>query len=203
MARVNKDGFRNTSRLRQVRRLLAGAAVALIACQISLFAQENQALLRHSTTDTILAPLSDTIVAPLSDVLRGEGVPAALDRLEVGPRRRVAAGEGLAQRSAPSSPRGGWAARHPVLLGTLIGAGVGSVWQASACRGSSCNVGIAGLVGAGSGAYGGLVVSAIQKARRQQPVDRGTKIGLAMGAVGAAAGAFLACYGAGGCGGVS
>ena len=117
MARVNKDGFRNTSGLRQVRRLLAGAAVALIACQTPLFAQENQALLRHSTTDTI--------VAPLSDVLRGEGVPAALDRLEVGPRRRVAAGEAIAQRSAPSSPRGGWAARHPVLLGTLIGAGVG------------------------------------------------------------------------------
>ena len=193
MARVSKDGFR-TSGLRHERRILVAAAVVLIGCQTPLFAQENQALLRHSTTDTI--------VPPLSAVLRGEGVPAALDRLEAGPRKRRAAGDGVAQRPAPSS-RGGWAARHPVLLGALIGAGVGSVWQAGACRGSSCNVGIAGFVGAGSGAYGGLVVSAIQKARAQQPVERRTKIGLAVGAVGAAAGAFLACYGAGGCGGVS
>jgi hypothetical protein len=194
MARVSRDGFRTTRGLRHGRRLLAGAAVALIFCQTPLFAQENKILVPDSTTDTI--------VPRLSDVLRGEGVPAALDRLKVGPRRRVAAGDSVAQRSS-SSPRGGWVARHPVLLGTLIGAGVGSVWQAGTCRGSSCNVGIAGLVGAGSGAYAGLIVSATQKARRQQPVDRRTKIGIAAGAVGAAAGAFLACYGAGGCGGVS
>lgn len=195
MARVSRDGCRTTRGLRHGRRLLAGAAVALIAWQTPLFAQEHKILVPDSTTDTI--------VPPLSDVLRGEGVPAALDRLEVGPRRRVAAGDSVAQRSSPSSPRGGWVARHQVLLGTLIGAGVGSAWQAGTCRGSSCNVGIAGLVGAGSGAYAGLIVSAIQKARRQQPVDRRTKVGIAAGAVGAAAGAFLACYGAGGCGGVS
>ena len=195
MARVRRGGFGHTSGLQQGRRFLVGAAVALMASQAPVFAQQNTALVRDST--------ADTIVPPLSDVLRGGGVPAALDRFEVGPRRRVATADSVAQRSAPSSPRGGWVVRHPVLLGALIGAGVGSVWQAGTCRGSSCNVGIAGLVGAGSGAYGGLIVSAIQKARRQQPVDRRTKIGLAAGAVGAAAGTFLACYGAGGCGGVS
>jgi hypothetical protein len=94
-------------------------------------------------------------------------------------------------------------ARNPVLLGTLIGAAGGAVWQASACGGISCNVGTAGLVGAGVGAYGGLVASAIQKARAKQPVSRGMKIGIAAGAIGAVGGAWLACYAAGGCGGAS
>jgi hypothetical protein len=64
-------------------------------------------------------------------------------------------------------------------------------------------VGVAGLVGAGSGAYGGLIVSAIQKAKRKQPVGKGMKFGIAAGAIAGVAGTFLACYGAGGCGGVS
>jgi hypothetical protein len=94
-------------------------------------------------------------------------------------------------------------ARHPVILGTLIGAAGGAVWQASACGSISCNVGTAGLVGAGVGAYSGLVASAIQKARAKQPVSRSLKIGIAAGAIGAVGGAWLACYAAGGCGGVS
>ena len=44
MARVSRDGFRTTRGLRHGRRLLAGAAVALIACQTPLFAQENKIL---------------------------------------------------------------------------------------------------------------------------------------------------------------
>jgi hypothetical protein len=102
---------------------------------------------------------------------------------------------------APAQRRG--PGRHPVLLGTLIGAAGGAVWQASRCGGVSCNIGTAGLVGAGVGAYSGLIVSAVQKARAKEPVSRGAKIGLVAGAVAATVGVVLACYGAGGCGGAS
>lgn len=100
-------------------------------------------------------------------------------------------------------PRRASVGRHPVLLGAAVGAAGAAVWQASVCKGSSCNTGTAALVGAGVGAYTGLVVSAVQSARAGRPVPRRTKIGLAVGAIGAVAGGWLACYGAGGCGGVS
>ena len=109
----------------------------------------------------------------------------------------------LATQSSPAASRGTWVGRHPILLGTVIGASTGLVWQSAACSGSSCKPGVAALVGAGAGAYGGLIASAIGKAAKKQPVSRGTKIGIAAGAVSAVVGAFLACYGAGGCGGVS
>jgi hypothetical protein len=109
----------------------------------------------------------------------------------------------LAQSPAASSPRQSPLGRHPILLGTAIGAAGAAVWQASACGGSSCNTGTAALVGAGVGAYTGLVVSAVQSARAGRPVSRRVKVGLAVGALGAVAGGWLACYGAGGCGGSS
>jgi hypothetical protein len=59
------------------------------------------------------------------------------------------------------------------------------------------------LVGAGAGAWGGLVASALHKARAGEKVGVGTKIGIAAGAVGIIVLPLLACYGAGGCGGVS
>jgi len=110
---------------------------------------------------------------------------------------------GPAPGALSAAARQSWVGRHPVLTGALIGAGGGFAWQASACHGPSCKLCVATAVGAGVGAYGGLVVSAIRKARSKQPVGKGTKIVIAAGAIGAVAGAFLACYGAGGCGGVS
>ena len=109
----------------------------------------------------------------------------------------------LEQSPAASSPRQSPLGRHPILLGTAIGAAGAAVWQASACGGSSCNTGTAALVGAGVGAYTGLVVSAVKSARAGRPVSRRVKVGLAVGALGAVAGGWLACYGAGGCGGSS
>jgi hypothetical protein len=109
----------------------------------------------------------------------------------------------LTQGPLATAPGRSSVGRHPVLLGAGIGAAGAAVWQASACKGSSCNVGTAALVGAGAGAYTGLVVSAWQSARAGRPVSRRAKIGLAVGAIGAVAGGWLACYGAGGCGGVS
>jgi hypothetical protein len=109
----------------------------------------------------------------------------------------------LTQGPLATAPGRASAGRHPVLLGAGIGAAGAAAWQASACKGSSCNTGTAALIGAGVGAYTGLVVSAVQSARAGRPVRRRTKIGLAVGAIGAVAGGWLACYGAGGCGGVS
>jgi len=109
----------------------------------------------------------------------------------------------LNQSPAVSAPRQSPLGRHPILIGTAIGAAGAAVWQASACEGSSCNTGTAALVGAGVGAYTGLVVSAVQSARAGRPVSRRVKMGLAVGALGAIAGGWLACYGAGGCGGSS
>jgi len=104
---------------------------------------------------------------------------------------------------APARPRGNWSGRHPVLLGTMIGAGSLGAWEAIACGGHSCHVGTAALVGAGAGAYGGVIASAIQRARRHEPVGRGRKIALVGGAVGGAVAVFVACFAAGGCGGAS
>jgi hypothetical protein len=109
----------------------------------------------------------------------------------------------LAQRPPVTAPGRSSLARYPVLLGAGIGAAGAAAWQATACRGSACNTGTAALVGAGVGAYTGLVVSAVQSALAGRPVSRRVKIGLAVGAIGAVGGGWLACYGAGGCGGVS
>jgi hypothetical protein len=59
------------------------------------------------------------------------------------------------------------------------------------------------LAGAGVGAWGGLIADAIHKARAKEKVGIGQKIGIAAGAVAVIALPLLACYGAGGCGGVS
>ena len=130
---------------------------------------------------------------------------------------RVADASPIEQRSAPiadaiarlsqsptaSAHHRSFVGRHPVLLGMGIGAAGAAVWQASACKSSSCNTGTAALVGAGVGGYVGLVVSAVQSMRAGRPVSRRVKVGLAVGTIGAVAGGWLACYGAGGCGGTS
>ena len=58
----------------------------------------------------------------------------------------------------------------------LIGGGSLAVWEAARCKGPSCKRGTAALVGAGAGAYGGLIASAIDRVRSKQPVGRGHKI---------------------------
>ena len=128
---------------------------------------------------------------------------AAVDPLEQTSAPIAASVARLTQAPVATAPGRSFVGRHPVFLGTGIGAAAAAVWQTSACRRSACNTGAAALVGAGVGAYTGLVVSAVQHARAGRPVSRRVKIGLAAGAIGAVAGGWLACYGAGGCGGVS
>jgi hypothetical protein len=185
--------------------LPACVIVVLVVSSGSALAQDRTAR-ETVVTDaavTPIPPVGDSVVS-LRRVLRGLGA----GRPEVGSIGGSLAGfhhDAARARQAPAagSPQGRWSGRHPVLLGTLIGAGGGMLWEAAACRGPSCKVGVAGLLGAGAGAYSGLVVSAIHTARLKQPVGTKTKIGIAAGAIGGAVGAFLACYGAGGCGGVS
>jgi len=114
------------------------------------------------------------------------------------------AGPRLRPALAPQSPpRPGWAGRHPVILGTLIGAGGGAVLSRTSAVGGANHDPRVAFVGAGAGAWGGLVASAVKKARAGEKVGLGAKIGIAAGAIGIVVLPLLACYGAGGCGGVS
>jgi hypothetical protein len=110
----------------------------------------------------------------------------------------------LTQTPGPQTTQSSsWVVRHPVVTGTLIGVGGGAALSRSRAFGGANHDPRAMLVGAGAGAWGGLVASAIHKARAREKVGVGTKIGIAAGAVGIIVLPLLACYGAGGCGGVS
>jgi hypothetical protein len=110
------------------------------------------------------------------------------------------AGKTLGQSSGPVPEEPGWIVRHPVIAGTLIGTGGGlALSRVDAIGGVNHDPRVA-LIGAGAGAWGGLVASAVHKARAKEKVGVGTKIGLAAGAVSLIVLPVLACYGAGGCG---
>lgn len=111
-------------------------------------------------------------------------------------------GGGINQQSTARA-NANWFARHPVVVGTLIGAGGGAVLSRVDAIGGANHDPAVILVGAGAGAWGGLVASAIQKSRAKKPVSRGTKIGILAGAVALVIVPVVACYGAGGCGGSS
>lgn len=113
-------------------------------------------------------------------------------------------GARLAQGSAQvPKPRESWMVRHPVIVGTLIGTGVGAALsQTDAIGGANHDPAVA-LIGAGAGAWGGLIASAVHKARTGQKVGAGTKIAIVAGVAGLVVLPVLACYGAGGCGGSS
>lgn len=103
------------------------------------------------------------------------------------------------QPQQPSS----WVVRHPVITGTLIGAGGGAALSRTRTVGGGKHDPRVMLLGAGAGAWGGLVAGAVHKARAKEKVGVGAKIGIAAGAIAIGVLPLLACYGAGGCGGVS
>lgn len=110
----------------------------------------------------------------------------------------------LAQGSGQTAPSGGhWVVRHPVIVGTLIGTGAGAALSRTRALGGVNHDPKVALLGAGAGAWGGLIASAVHKARAGDRVGRGTKIGIVAGAAALAVLPLLACYGAGGCGGSS
>jgi hypothetical protein len=186
MIRNRLDPSRNTHRSQSARRLVVGVTLVLLICRSSVFTQER------TPRDAGVASAAFTLPSTWSDVGLGRG--GLVEQHHDNARET--------QSPVAASPQG-WIGRHPVVFGTLIGAGGGIAWQASACRGPSCKVGFAGLVGAGTGAYAGLIASAVHNAKLKRPVGRGTKIAIAAGAIAGAVGVALACYGAGGCGGTS
>jgi hypothetical protein len=99
--------------------------------------------------------------------------------------------------------RRSWIRRHPVIAGKLIGTGAGAALSRIDALGGANHDPRVALIGTGAGAWGGLIASAVQKARSKEKVGVGTKIGIAGGAVGLVVLPVLACYGAGGCGGFS
>ena len=126
-----------------------------------------------------------------------------------GPLLAAAQREGtrLAQASTAGSragtASGAWIVRHPVITGTAIGAGAGLLLSQVDSVGGRRHDPRLALVGAGTGAWGGLLAGAVHSARTGKRVGPGTKIGIAAGAIAAGVLPVLACYGAGGCGGSS
>jgi hypothetical protein len=129
-------------------------------------------------------------------------------RLDEGPLHAAVrrAGAGLTPGpalTAQTRQQSSWVVRHPVVTGALIGAGGGAVLSRTRAIGGANHDPRVALIGAGAGAWAGLVAAAVHKTRSGEKVGVGTKIGIAAGAVGIIVLPLLACYGAGGCGGVS
>jgi hypothetical protein len=134
-----------------------------------------------------------------------ERLSAVLRHASTDDRLSVFTVRGEAQQTpaaATSAPRQSWARKHPVILGTAIGIGAGLLVESWGCGLLSC-YGLITAPIAGAGSYGGLVVSAVQKAHAKEPISGRMKALLVAGAVGAGVTSFLFCYGVGGCGGVS
>jgi len=102
-----------------------------------------------------------------------------------------------------TKPGPNWFVRHPVMTGTLIGAGAGLVLSRVDAIGGVSHDPRVGVIGAAIGAWVGLISSAAQTSRAGHKVGAGTKIGIAAGAVGLIVLPVVTCYGAGGCGGSS
>jgi hypothetical protein len=101
----------------------------------------------------------------------------------------------VAQSSTPVFKQDeNWIVRHPVAFGTVVGTGAGAAIFRDP-RGA--------LIGAGAGAWGGLIGSAVHQKNTKHKVGTGTKVGIVAGGAAIVVLSFLACYGAGGCGGVS
>ena len=171
-------------------------AASLIACGSTAFAQVSTAEVA-SGIEGIVVPTAHEgpALSERRDFRESKGL------LHAAVRR---AGAELAQSPAPTlQTQPHWVVRHPVITGTLIGAGAGAALSRTRDVGGFNHDPRVMLVGAGAGAWGGLVAGAIHKARAKEKVGVGTKIGIAVGAVGMVVLPWLACYGAGGCGGVS
>ena len=130
------------------------------------------------------------IVVTMASLIAPEGTAFAEDRMAAGPGdagRSFASivGEGplsaaarregarLAQSPAPVTRQRNWIARHPVIVGTLIGTGVGvGLSRTDAMGGRNHDLKVA-LLGTGGGAFAGLVASVVQKRRANEEVGAG------------------------------
>ena len=152
--------------------------------------------MRRLAACTAVALAGYGIPAFAQERVAGEGpLRAAVRRLEAPPQKPSS------QRPSLQNP--GWLVRHPVVAGTLIGAGSGlALSHVDAIGGAGHDPRVA-VIGAGAGAWTGLIASAVHKARTGEKVGPGVKTGIVIGAAALVALPVLACYGAGGCGGSS
>jgi hypothetical protein len=185
------------------RRALAIGTVVAIAGGHSVLAQAGLSAAPMANAAVAATGVHAVEGSPLRSAVRRDAIEIAHGRLTLDVAGGTASRDRREGQATGSAQQRNWISRHPVLTGTMIGTGGTLAWQGVACRGRSCNFGRAALFGAGVGAYGGLIGSAIQKARAKEPVGLGTKIGLVAGAAGALFGGLFACYAVGGCGGVS
>ena len=169
-------------------------AASLIACGSTAFAQGGPA-------DVVTLGWTD---AGGTVVQSADEAPSTL--LGTGPLHAALRRARLEQSPAltpQAQPRSSWVGQHPVITGTLIGAAGGAVLSRTRTVGGGNHDPRVVLIGAGAGAWGGLVAGAVHKARAREKISVGEKIGIAAGAIGMVVLPLLACYGAGGCGGVS
>jgi hypothetical protein len=159
-------------------------AASLLAFESAAFAQDSPAADATGLGGTVALRADE---GPLHAAVRNAGA-------------RLTESPGLIPQATQGSS---WVVRHPVITGTLIGVGGGAALSRTRTFGGASHDPRVMLAGAGAGAWGGLVASAIHKARAREKVSFGAKIGIAAGVVGIIVLPFLACYGAGGCGGVS
>lgn len=149
---------------------------------------------RFLTAALVFAALSFVGASPAQS--QTDGPLRAAARREVA---RVAATTSVGAQTG----RAGWVTRHPVMTGAAAGTVAGlALSRLDAIGGANHDPRVA-FLGTAVGAWGGLVGSALYDARHGRRVGLGRKIGIAAGAVALVAGPWLACYGAGGCGGVS
>ena len=153
------------------RRSIGSAVVTHVTMAVFLTASVVEAQERR-----IGAPLSWTATSEFHTVPDGSERDGLL-------RQALRRGAELASQNPASAPvpaeHESWPVRHPVLLGALIGVPIGLTLQAGC--GGDCFI----LTGAtvGAGAYGGLIASAVHKARKRQPISPSMRAGLVAGTV--------------------
>ncbi len=165
--------------------------------------------MRHSITVIVLLSLLTPALARAQDASSQTCLTCWVDRVDriaqdsaaVDPMKRTAVvslpvegpmraalrreGARLTQSQPPVSRQQSWIARHPVIVSTLIGTGVGAALSRTDAVGGYNHDPSVTLIGTGGGALAGLVASVVQKNRAGDNVGLGTKVALVSSVIGA------------------
>ena len=141
----------------------------------------------------MLVVLGAVLLIPVNSVAQ---VTTSADDHRLLARAASALGRTQGSVAAPQTAKPeNWISRHLVVVGTLVGAGAGTVMAANVERGFQPAIALAGALGGG---YGGLVATAIHKAKRNEPVPNKIKFGIVAGAIGVGAASLITLRGLGG-----
>ena len=136
-----------------MRKVIVLLLTALLSAPSAVFASEPPS----AASDVRPMPSPTPGAGPLATAAAREAIRLALidDR-------------SLSVDDQPTDERS-WAGRHPVVTGTLLGAGIGAAYGAASCRDGCFPIGAGGAAillasfGAGFGALGGYIVKLAQK----------------------------------------